>query len=57
MREFDQDTKSVGVARAVNGAARSGRKRRKRRRWSVEQKIRMGRESLASGELVAPSSA
>ncbi len=40
MRKPDQDTKAVD-AKAVNGAARSGRKRR---RWSAEEKIRITRE-------------
>ena len=51
MHKPDQDTKSVD-AKAVNGAARSVRKRRKRRRWSAEEKIRIARESFASGESV-----
>ena len=51
MHKPDQDTKSVD-AKAVNGAARSVRKRRKRRRWSAEEKIRIARESFASSESV-----
>ena len=51
MHKPDQDTKSID-AKAVNGAARSGRKRRKRRRWSAEEKIRITRESFASSESV-----
>ena len=42
MREPDQDTKSVGGASAVNGAARP---RRKRRRRNMEKKIRIVREN------------
>lgn len=51
MHKPDQDTKAVD-AMAVNGAARSGRKRRKRRRWSSEEKIRITRESFASSETI-----
>ncbi len=56
MHKPDQDTKAVDAksvdAKAVNGAARSVRKRRKRRRWSAEEKIRITRESFASSESV-----
>ena len=51
MHKPDRDTKSVD-AKAANGAARSGRKRRKRRRWSAEEKIRITRESFASSETI-----
>ena len=49
MRKQDRETRSDGAADAVNGSARSGRKRR---RWSVEEKVRIVRESFASGESV-----
>ena len=57
MRDHDLDARGEarGGAVAVNGAAAVGRKRRKRKRrrsWSVEEKIRIARESLASGETI-----
>ncbi len=57
MRDLDVDAggKASGRAAAANGAVAVGRKRRKRktrRRWSVEEKIRIARESLASGETI-----
>ena len=45
--------KAVGWTSGANGAARTGKERRKRRRWSVEEKLRIARESLASGETIA----
>lgn len=58
MRDHDVDARGKGPGRAVaaNGAAAVGRKREKRktrRSWSVEEKIRIARESLASGETIA----
>ena len=44
--------KAVGRTSRSNGAARTGKVRRKRRRWSVEEKIRIARESLASSETI-----
>ena len=48
MRNHDREARPAGAG----GAGRSGRKRGKRRRWSVEEKIRIARESFASGETV-----
>ena len=58
MRDHDVAAggKRPGRAVAANGAAGVGRKRGKRktrRSWSVEEKIRIARESLASGETIA----
>ncbi len=44
--------KAVGRTSRANGAARTGKVRRKRRRWSVEEKIRIARESFASSETI-----
>ena len=44
--------KAVDRTSGANGAARTGKVRRKRRRWSVEEKLRIARESLASGETI-----
>ncbi len=44
--------KAVGGTSRANGAARTGKVRRQRRRWSVEEKIRIARESLASSETI-----
>ena len=57
MRNDDPDARGEarGGAGAANGAAAVVRKRRKRktrRSWSVEEKIRFARESLASGETI-----
>ena len=57
MRNDDPDARGEarGGAAAANRAAAVGRKRRKRktrRSWSVEEKIRIARESLASGETI-----
>lgn len=57
MRDRDVDARGKGPGRAVaaNGAAAVGRKRRQRktrRRWSAEEKVRIARESFASGETV-----
>ena len=43
---------AVGRTPGANGAARAGKARRKRRRWSVGEKIRIARESFASGETI-----
>ena len=46
------DLEARGGAAAANGAAAVGRKRRKRktrRSWSLEEKIRIARESFSSG--------
>lgn len=55
MRNHVQGAKDKAVGRppGANGAAGTGKVRRKRRRWSVEEKIRIVRESLASGETIA----
>ena len=57
MRDHDVGTRGEGPGRAVaaNGAAAVGRKRGKRktrRSWNVEQKIRITRKSLASSETI-----
>ena len=56
MRDHDVARgEASGGAAAANGAAAVGckrRKRRTRRSWSVEEKIRIARESLASGETI-----
>lgn len=57
MRDRDVDARgeAPGGAAAANGAGAVGRKRRKRktrRRWSAEEKVRIARESFASGETV-----
>ena len=54
MRDHDVDAKVevVGGAAAANGAAVVARKRRKLRRWNVEEKIRIARESLSSAETI-----
>ena len=57
MTDHDVGTggKGSGRAAAANGAAAAGRrprKRKTRRRWSVEEKIRIARESFASSESV-----
>lgn len=43
---------AVGRPPGANGAVGTGKARRKRRRWSVEEKLRIARESLASGETI-----
>ena len=56
MRDHDVAARGPGRAVAANGAAAVGRKRGKRKRrrsWSVEEKIRIARESLASSETIA----
>ena len=61
MRNDDLDApigEARGGAAAANGAAAVGRKRpkrktrRTRRSWDVEEKIRIARESFASGETI-----
>ena len=54
MRNHVQGAKGEADGRppGANGAAGTGKARRKRRRWSVEEKIRIVRESLASGETI-----
>ena len=54
MRNHDLDAggEASGGAATANGAAPVGRKRRKRRSWSVEEKIRIARESFASAETI-----
>ena len=44
--------KAVGRTSRANGAGRTGKVRRKRRRCSVEEKIRIARESLSSSETI-----
>lgn len=43
---------AIGRTPGANGAARTGKARRKRRRWSAEEKIRIARESFASNETI-----
>ena len=53
--ELDAGGEARGGAAVANGAATVGRKRRKRRTrrsWSVEDKIRIARESFASAETI-----
>ena len=54
MRNHDLDARGEarGGAAAANGVAAVGRKRRRRRSWSVEEKIRIARESFASAETI-----
>ena len=54
MRNDDLDAKGkdVGGSGAANGAAAVGRKRKKRRSWSAEKKIRIARESFSTQESV-----
>ena len=54
MRNHVQGAKGKADGRppGANGAAGTGKARRKRRRWSVEEKLRIARESLASGETI-----
>ena len=52
---LDAGGEAGGVAAVADGAAAAGRKRRKRRTrrsWSVEDKIRIARESFASAETI-----
>ena len=51
MRNHSLDAKG-GKAAAANGARPVAKKRRKRQRWSVEEKVRITRESFASSESV-----
>ena len=51
MRNHNLDAKG-GKATAANGARPVAKKRRKRRRWSAEEKVRITRESFASSESV-----
>ena len=55
MRNHVQGAKGEADGRppGANGAAGTGKVRRKRRRWSVEEKLRIARESLASNETIA----
>ena len=54
MRNHDLDAgvEARGGVAAANGAAPVGRKRRKRRSWGVEEKVRIVRESFASAETI-----
>ena len=54
MRNHDLDAgvEARGGAAAANRVAAVGRKRRKRRSWSVEEKVRIARESFASAETI-----
>ena len=54
MRNDDLDAKGkdVGGSVAANGAAVVARKRKKRRSWSAEKKIRIARESFSTQESV-----
>ena len=49
--EVDAKGKAAGGSAAANGAVSS--KRRKRRSWGLEDKIRVARESFATDETVA----
>ena len=49
-RDLDANGEAVDRAAVADGVARTGEVRRKRRRWGVEEKIRIMRESFASGE-------
>ena len=51
MRNHNLDAKG-GQAAAANGARPVAKKRRKRQRWSAEEKVRITRESFASSESV-----
>ncbi len=51
MRNHNLDANG-GKAAAANGARPVAKKRRKRQRWSAEEKIRITRESFASSESV-----
>ena len=50
--DLDGEVEARGGAAAADGAAAVGRKRRKRRSWGVEEKIRIARESFASAETI-----
>ena len=50
--DLDGEVEARGGAAAANGAAAVGRKRRTRRSWSVEEKVRIARESFASAETI-----
>ena len=50
--DLDREVEARGGAAAAYGAAAVGRKRRKRRSWGVEEKIRIARESFASAETI-----
>ena len=50
--DLDGEVEARGGAAAADGVAAVGRKRRKRRSWGVEEKIRIARESLASAETI-----
>ena len=53
--ELDAGGEARGGAAVANGAAAVGRKRRKRRTrrsWTLEEKIRIARESFASAETI-----
>jgi len=54
MRDQDVDAggEAPGGAGAVNGALPVASKRSKRRTWSVEEKIRIARESFAPSETI-----
>ena len=54
MRNHDPDArgKAGGGPASANGAAADERKRRKPRPWSVQERIRVARESFATGETV-----
>ena len=50
--DLDGEVEAHGGAAAADGAAAVGRKRRKRRSWGVEKKIRIARESFVSAETI-----
>lgn len=52
MRKRDPGVEGKVVGGLADAAARAGKTRGKRRRWSVEEKTRIARESLASGETI-----
>ena len=50
--DLDARGEASGGAATANGAAPVERKRRKRRSWSVEEKMRVARASFASAETI-----
>ena len=51
-RDLDAGGEARGATAAANGVAAVGRKRRKRRSWSVEEKVRIAHESFASAATI-----
>ena len=50
--DLDGEVEARGEVAVADGAATVGRKRRKRRSWGVEEKMRIARESFASTETI-----